>query len=334
VRVGTNEAKSSPDLSPFKRHRIVIPVYIPNLEGYYSEALDVLHLCLASLRASIGTHASVTIVSNGSAPEVERDLRAEYEQGWIDQLLLNQRNWGRIDAVVSSARGTFEQLITISDCDVLFLPGWLEAVEDLFLKFPECGFASPVPGLNIWYHTSATMLSGMFRGELRMEKVVPEHDLDRISQSIRRNMFKAEHREAQLVIRRGDAVACVGSGHFLCTIRREVIDCMPRRPALRGLRGRASETWLDIPLDRSGFWRLSTTRAYAFHMGNVLEPWMYEELERSRERAVPVQENGEEDLPAVRRTFASRVPWRMRDALMQGVKRTRLRSALRLPSPV
>ena len=205
MRVGTNEAKSSPDLSPFKRHRIVIPVYIPNLQGYYSEALDVLRLCLASLRASIGASASVTIVSNASAPEVERHLRSEYDQGWIDQLLLNQRNWGRIDAVVSSARGTFEQLITISDCDVLFLPGWLEAVEDVFLKFPECGFASPVPGLNIWYHTSATMLSGMLRGELRMEKIVPEHDLDRISASIRRNMFKAEHREAQLVIRRADA---------------------------------------------------------------------------------------------------------------------------------
>ena len=42
-------------------------------------------------------------------------------------------------------RGSFEKLITISDCDVLFKRGWLEAVEDTFHSFPESGFVSPMP---------------------------------------------------------------------------------------------------------------------------------------------------------------------------------------------
>jgi hypothetical protein len=325
MRNGTNIEKTSPDLAPFGRHRVVLPVYIPSDEGYFSQSRQVLRLCLESLRRTTSGRVSVSIVSNGSIPSVNDELREHYESGWIDQLLINRRNWGRVDAVAAVIRGTFEPLITVSDADVFFRTGWLDAIEDLFTRFPECGSASPVPLPEaLWHYTSATILGGIVRRELSFRKIVPDDDLDRFARSIGRpDMYGPDSRAAQLVVQRGGAYACVGCGHFVCTIRREVVESMPREPSLRALGGRASERWLDIPPDRAGFWRLSTTRAYAWHMGNTPEPWMHDELAALPEPPAAVGELAPISPPRLR--WTSRLPWRARRLLTQGVKKTRLR---------
>jgi hypothetical protein len=325
MRQGTNTEKTSANLAAFGGHRIVVPVYIPGDDGYFSQSRDVLRMCLESLRRTASGSASISIVSNGSAEAVNAELRERYQEGWIDQLLINRRNWGRVDAVAAVVRGTFEPLITISDADVLFRPGWLEAIEDLFIRFPECGSASPVPmPVSLWHYTSATILGAMSRGELSFEKVVPDFDLDRFARSVGRpDMYGPEHRVAQLVVRRGGAAACVGCGHFVCTIRREVVGAMPKGPSLRALGGRASERWLDIPPDRAGFWRLSTTRAYAWHMGNTPEPWMADELQACGDPVA--RQEGAATVGPPRLGWTSHAPWRVRRLLTQAVKKTRLR---------
>ena len=323
MRTGINAEKASPTLERFGRHRVIVPVYIPSTDGYFSQSRAVLRLCLESLRRTTADRASVSVVSNGSAEAVNDELRARFDEGWIDQLVLNRRNWGKIDAVASVLRGSFEPLVTVSDADVLFRPGWLDAIEDLFARFPECGSASPAPlPFALWHYTSATILGGIVRGELAFRKVVPDDDLDRFARSIGRpDVFDPEVRDAQLIVGRAGSYACVGCGHFVCTLRREVVAAMPSGPSLRALGGRADERWLDIPADRAGLWRLSTTRAYAWHMGNTPEPWMFEELERCTER--PAGADGE--IAPARRPWTSLVPWRVRRLLTQGVKKTRLR---------
>lgn len=331
MRNGRNPAKDNPHLEGFSRHRIVIPVYIPRLDGYFSHSLEILKLCLESLRVTTAGRASITIVSNNSAAEVVEELKRRYQEGWIDQLLLNQNNRGKIDAVVSVARGTFEELITISDCDVLFKAGWLEAMDKIFYSFPECGFAAPVPSpAGIWHHTSATLLGGLMRRELRFEKIVPDEDLDRFARSIGSpDLYKPEHRSAQLVAKRNGTTACIGCGHFVCTIRREVVSAMPKYPSLSAIDGNSEELWLDVPPDKLGLWRLSTTRAYAYHMANVPEPWMYTELEKctqSEEAESTVMQR--EGLPGVRRDWASALPWRLRGTLIKAAKRFGLHKSI------
>jgi len=217
-------------------------------------------------------------------------------------------------------------LITVSDGDVLFRPGWLEAMEDLFHRFPECGAASPVPmPFALWYNTSATILGALARGELAFQKVVPDADLDRFAHSVGRpDIFPPEARAAQLVVDRKGVVACVGCGHFIYTIRRDVVPRMPTQPALRPLGGRSVAQWLDIPPDRAGFWRLSTTRAYAWHMGNVAEPWMAEELSGCAETGEPPVLSRKPLEPA-QLHWTSHIPWRVRRLLTQGIKKTALR---------
>lgn len=320
MREGTKPAAYHSLLPSFLPHRIIVPVYIPCLDSYFQNSLEILQLCLESLRNTVHEKASVTIVSNGCAEEVIDALWEWYRCGWFDQLLLNRCNRGKIDAVVAAARGAVESLVTISDCDVLFVPGWIEAIEDMFRFFPECGFASPAPNPRLtWYHTSATVLGSLLRAELTFKKVVPDKDLDRFAYSIGwPDLFGFDDRQSQMVVRRKEAMACVGSGHFVCTIRKEVIAAMPDKSVLTGIGG--EEEFLDRPPDALGFWRLSTARAYAYHMGNVPDPWMYDELQRCRNWDRRESTSGS-TIPIAKRSWTGRVPWRVRQLAAAMVKK-------------
>ncbi len=138
----------------------------------------------------------------------------------------------------------------------------------------------------------------------------------------RPDIFPPETRAAQLVVNRGGTVACVGCGHFIYTIRREIVAGMPAQPALRPLGGRSSARWLDEPPDRAGFWRLSTTRAYAWHMGNCAEPWMVEEVAGCASGGAP----SVRVVTPPRLPWTSRIPWPIRRVLTQGIKKTALRA--------
>lgn len=327
MRVGTNPAKSQTGLDGYGLHRIIVPVYIPSLDGYFQHAIEVLRMCLESLRVTASNKAAVTIVSNGCVPEAIEEM--ERHLGWADQLMLNRHNRGKIDAVVTIARGSYEPLITITDCDVLFRDGWIEAVEELFQRFPECGYVCPFPSpAGAWHHTSATLLGALARAELKYEKVVDDRDLDRFAHSIGRpDLFKPEHRDAQLIVRRNGATACVGAGHFTCTIRREVLAGMPSEPSLKAIEGQSELRWLDLPPDAMGFWRLSTPQAWVNHMGNIPEEWMREELAALIESGVS-ETNGARSIPAAQRRWTGMIPVVARRKIVRLIEVTRLRDAL------
>lgn len=321
MREGAKPAEVHSLLPAFLRHRIIIPIYIPRLDGYYKNALEILRLCLDSLRSTIAGKASVTLVSNNAAREVIDELERYSNAGWIDQIVLNRVNRGKVDAVNSAAKGAFEEFITISDCDVLFLHGWLEAMEEIFSAFPECGFASPTPNpRSAWYHTSATILGGVACGALKFEKVVPDIDLDRFARSIGwPDMFDGEYRRAQMVLGRNGVTACIGAGHFVCTLRKQVIAALPCNPSRVGAAGNSEETWIDMPPDAVGFWRLSTTRAYAYHMGNIPERWMHEELDRCRDARCSAH-TPPAPPSAFGRPWTTRVPWALRRKLAGAIR--------------
>ncbi|MCP9496606.1 MAG: glycosyltransferase family 2 protein [Pyrinomonadaceae bacterium MAG19_C2-C3] len=336
MRDGMNPASYSPQLKPYLRHRVILPVYIPTLDGYFKQAIEILRVCLESLHLTTEGRANITIVSNGSTREANAELEGFYHKGWVDQLLLNRRNRGRVDAVMSAARGSFEELITISDCDVLFRHGWLDAMEEIFRQFPECGIASPVPRpMAAWSNTSATILGGLARRELAFEKVVPDLDLDRFAISIGREDMFHDYRRAQMILRRGKTVVCVGSGHVIHTMRRDILGRLPRHACLLAYKG--EKELIDSPPDRMGYWRLSTPRAFAYHMGNIFEPWMKDEIEECR-ATESTTEASTAALPALRRHWTARLPLPIRRKLTKLVKKSvpvvcRVRPSLRELQP-
>lgn len=326
MRVGSYEQRRNPALAGYPRHRIVIPVFVPELEGYFAHALEVLELCLRSLHATIGSAANVTVIANGCAPPVVAWLEARRER--FDQLVINRANRGKVDAAVGAARACFEPLITVADGDVLFLPGWVRAVERIFVTFPECGAATPAPNpRHAWSHTSATVLGAWARRELRWARVVPEQDLRRFAASIgREDFFTDRDYERQLVVTRDGLHAPVGCGHFALTLRREVLAAMPAGPSLKAVTGLSEERWLDHPPDRLGLWRLATDRAYVHHIGNRPEPWMREAApaadgEADAAATADVADAADAPLPPPRRGAIARLPRRLRAVLARVLKR-------------
>lgn len=249
MRIGVSDTKNVTTAAEIRRHRVILPVYIPRLSGYFTDAIKILGMCLESLRLTAGDKVSVTLIANQCADTVMERLNGYFADGWIDQMVINKENRGRIDAVVSAARGAYEPLLTLSDSDVMFKHGWLEAVENLLATFPECGMASvvPHPGTG-WHHTTATVLDALSKGELSMAKVVSDEDIDRFGHSIGvPDWVKPEQRNSQLIVTRDGVTACVGCGHFLFTLRKETLQYIPSEPCMRPLGAGSDELWYDRP---------------------------------------------------------------------------------------
>jgi hypothetical protein len=253
----------------------------------------------------------VSLVINGACPECRALVERESGGGWIDRTVFNSVNVGRVNAMVAEARSAHEALITLADADALFREGWLQAVEQLFAAFPECGFAAPLPHPVMYRRHALSTLFGAWVGGLLSEaKVVDDADLDRFARSTANpDCFGPVDRASQVIVRRNGYTACVGAGHFVCTLRYEAVRTLRPMPTPQIMGPPANER-LDLPPDMYGFWRLSTTKAYVDHMGNVPEPWMGDLVKRLPEP--DVAPGGSAEIAPYRQPVASALDWAIR----------------------
>jgi hypothetical protein len=330
MRVGANPAKTDPSVvRPYGKHRVIIPVYIPHQDGYFQRALEVVRLSLESLHLS-GSGMAVSVVSNGCDAAVVRELTRLREIGWIEQLVLERHNRGKINALLSVARGAHEPFLTLADADILYFRGWQESVAGLFRAFPECGIISPlaIPKPNC-RHASAAFTGAWLRRELRFESAMTLEHLQRHAQTMGKEFVYELNRQGQFVVRRGDALAVVGAPHMILTLRREVVETFPAAPVMKF--DKAEENTIDTPPDMAGYWRLSLPGAKAAHMGNVPDEWIYEKMEELRREAGSTLQNTPQstpdlstpfaEIPAARRHWSGRLPWRWRRALARRLRR-------------
>ncbi|PQB03885.1 glycosyltransferase family A protein [Aureitalea marina] len=294
MRLGENPHKDKKIDSGYY-HRVIIPVHVPELEGYYENGLKVTRICLNSLIKTIHSGACITVVDNGSCQEVKDYLLTLFQDGKLDQLILNSVNQGKIDAVIPVARTSAEQLITISDGDVLFMDGWIQEVETVFLSFPEAGMVSPVPhGTTAYNYTVNTLFDGMFKGRLKYQQLCDQEDMMRFARSIGKedSMYKDRGKlHQQLTVIRSGHSAVVGCGHFVSTIRKEVFDHSPKERSQMAYASIADRTYIDIPVEHAMYWRLATVKNCAYHMGNHPEPWMeelFDDLSGNRSELIQV----------------------------------------------
>jgi len=277
MRVGQNPEKDK-EIHDDAYHRIIVPIYVPNLEGYFEKGLEVTKLCLDSLFITKHEKCRVSIVDNGSCKEVREYLQERYRDGNIDQLVQLKQNVGKIDAVIPIAKNAVEALVTISDGDVLFLDGWVQAVESVYVHFPEAGMVSPVPhGTTFANFTVNTLYDAYFKKLLKFQEVCDPEDMLRFAASIGREatMYKKRIRlKYQLTVSRKSNHAVVGCGHFVSTLRKEVFKESPEGPSKLAYATSADRNYIDIPNEKAGLWRLATTGNYAYHIGNQPEGWM------------------------------------------------------------
>lgn len=277
MRLGSNPQKQERKITLTTHHRVVVVVYIPTDEGFYQDSFDVFKICLDSLVSTINSKGAITVVNNGSHKKVLDFLNLYLEEKKIDTLLTHNTNIGKIDALIGVARGAREKYITLTDADILYVKGWQEKVEEVFLNFPSVGSVSPIPvRTGLYYGTSSVLKCILLRKIKFCFSSIPENfiDYNRYLESINWDLETSNDRKWPVLENKG-IKAIIGSGHQVLTINRDILfKTVPTNPSLILVGGKSEYAYVDEPIDKAGKLRLSTYNNFAFHMGNKLEKWM------------------------------------------------------------
>ncbi|NND61918.1 MAG: glycosyltransferase family 2 protein [Flavobacteriaceae bacterium] len=284
MRLGKHPEKNNTRLSIDSYHRVIIPVYIPNLsEDYFKHGLQIFKYCIKSLLHTIHDKTRISLIDNGCCTEVVSYLSELYENEFaVDQLLHSKKNLGKVNAIYSAIKSNLEPLLTISDADVFFLSNWQPEVEKLISEFPQAGMVSPVPSSKAYGspYASSTLYYGLLKNKISAQKVMNPGAMQHFERSIGRKMYESVHLEKYLCIGRSEQKAVIGSGHFVVTMRAEVFSNAPETVCTEKIVGGSENRYIDQPNNDGGFLRISTIDNYAYHMGNVAQEWMEVELNK------------------------------------------------------
>ena len=271
MRIGTNPEKLQPRKLIHKPHRVIIPVYIPNLEEeYFRNALDVLKLCLDSLRETTDpSQTNITVINNASCKEVDNYLEKCLHEGKIEKYVKRLENRGKVEPVLSEAMGSLEEYITISDADVFFRRGWFEETFEIFNNFPKAGVVSPIPIPNNYtqFNDSCLVDNFLFR-RLYFDSIVSSSDMDEFEKSIGGVRVFNKVRCKQYFLKSNGVNACVGAAHFVATYRQALFNCRKREKPSVVFENGLEKKFIDNLTERYGLCRLSTVKSFVYHMGN------------------------------------------------------------------
>jgi len=283
MRVGKNPEKERTELSLTAYHRVIIPVYIPNLnEDYFKDGLRILKLTLHSLLCTIHSKTRVSIINNACCLEVSNYLKEMYrDHEQIDQLLDSAINLGKVNALYAIVKSNREPLLTIADADVMFLPNWQLEVEKVMAAFPEAGMVSPVPapGSLKGSYLRSTIGFAYLNGRPKLEKVTNLEGVQNFQRSIGNTKIFDEDTTKYYTLRRGQTKVAMGCGHFMATVRATVFENSPNKPSIHKIVGGSEKMYIDGPNDRGGYLKLSTHDNFGYHLGNKYESWMDDRME-------------------------------------------------------
>ncbi len=275
MRIGNNPHKDLPHAVPEHLHQVIIPVYIPNFEGYFKDSFKIFKRCIESLLGTVHNKTFITIVDNGSHQVVAEYLEYLHKQKLIHEVISTE-NIGKINAVLKGLVGNNIPLVTISDADVLFLDGWQNATINIYKSFPKAGVVGIVPQYRtLNYKNQNLIFENLFSSRLKFVGIKDKEAVQRFHTSIGWNNFEPRFLEYSLgLIAENGTTAYVGAGHFVATYRKEMFDQI--KPYKAFLLGGNSEGYLDSFVLKTNLYRLTTYENFAFHMGNVHEDWMDE----------------------------------------------------------
>jgi glycosyltransferase involved in cell wall biosynthesis len=282
-RVGQNPMRWVKDVHQPEKVTVTTIVHIPYLEGYWAQSLEVLKLCLQSMRENTQIPFDLMVFDNGSCVEVQDYLLSLRRKGDIQYLVLSEHNIGKAGAwnvLFSAAPG---EIISYTDSDVYFLPGWLEASLEVLEAFPEAGIitAQPIVG-PLSPARSSTLEAAQKDPTISIREgngLVPEKYVDALRKSLGETPEAFEHRvrgRRDVLLSRGTVSAYVSASHFQFTTFGQVLRSV--LPLETTIPLGDDDLQLDYGLLQAGFWRLSTTEYLVHHMGNRL-PDFQNELE-------------------------------------------------------
>jgi glycosyltransferase involved in cell wall biosynthesis len=272
MRVGQNPAKFVEDVLQPAQITAAVISYIPFLDGYYAQSLDVLKVCLRSLREHTDIGLDLMVFDNASCPVVREYLLGEQAAGRIQYLILSEQNVGKggaWNAIFGAAPGDY---IAYTDSDVYFYPGWLSPQIEVLETFPQVGMVTGMPILTPIQYSSATVAWAekekgvkLGRGSLISWEDFWFHASSLGDDEERARAFYDEN-EAHAVDFKGKRYF-IGSAHFQFVARKEALQSITPIAFTRPM-GEVRQ--LDELVNEKGYLRLCTAERYVRHMGNTL----------------------------------------------------------------
>lgn len=273
-RIGVNPQKNREIQAQAQWHRVIVPVYVREDIDFMKEAAEVVKLCVRSIIETTGEETSLSVILNEAPLRLERELFRIVRKCGRAELIIKGQNVGKVEALFSVFRGTHEPFVTLSDSDVVFRRGWFQRTMEIFQAFPEVGAVSalPVPHLRR-YHTNSTYFGASLRGVLRVGRFARTEDLLQYMADLESpNLITNWAIDAQPAIVRGNVTALIGCTHMQATYRRQALESAPKRKCMAAMGLGSEEAWMDVPPDRSGWWKVSLMEAYVRHLGNRMPP--------------------------------------------------------------
>ncbi|WP_456314104.1 glycosyltransferase [Pseudomonas shirazensis] len=274
MRIGYNPNKDKIVSKSGYLHQIIIPVYIPNQEGYFKDSFAILKLCLVSLFATIHDKTFITIVNNGSDILIVNYLDALLKENRIQELIHTQ-NIGKLNAILKGLAGNNIELVTISDSDVLFLNDWQKETVNIFKAAPRAGVVGIVPQFKMYESNCGNVLfDTLLSSKLQFIPVKNKEALIRFYDSIGwARDYNQDYLKYNLGLKLDEnQSALVGSGHFVATYKKDIFKEI--KTSIDFKMGGFGMAYLDKALLKKDYWRLTTPDNFAYHMGNTLEDWM------------------------------------------------------------
>ena len=285
TRIGMNPARNR--VSEYRPARVTVAVivYLPHLEGYFENRLDVVRLSFETLFANTHEPYDLLVFDNASCDEVKQYLAELQAAGRIRYLLSSSENIGKLGALRVIAGAAPGELIAYADDDTFFYPGWLRAHLKIYDHFPEVGMVSGSPERTLFDHGIQTNLKRAESDaeyELSVGKRIPvEWEREwatALGKDVDPYLVYVEKLDDIVIEYRGQkAYATACHNQFLS----------PKKVLEQHLQGHWSGRLMggmnefDEAVDRAGLLRLTTMDRTTKLIGNVVSPEMAEEARSS-----------------------------------------------------
>lgn len=277
MRVGTNPVRNRYQVYSPKRIGVASITFVPVMDGFFKEAVNVIEVHLRSLRQTLGMNADILVFDNCSCVEATDFLTDLYHEEVIDLLILSKHNLGKTGSLNWIFSAMPNEFIVSTDSDVLYRPGWAERSLQVFDAFEQVGIVSAQPAFfntkESVQHMAEKMAQVMPDIGIREQAPFPEafeeycdgiNASDEIRQLVTQNKLKvATHPENRVE-------AVLGSTSMQFMIRREVARQLVPLPAEFTLDSDDHQE-INKRMEALGYFQLSLLEALVYHMGNTLQ---------------------------------------------------------------
>jgi hypothetical protein len=267
-------------------HRVIIPLFIPNETDYYKDSFSIFEMSLTSINKTTGSNVAISVISNGCIEAINKKLLKFYEQGLINELVIEKDEIGKINCILKVLRTSDERFLTITDADVLFLNDWEHEVMKIFAAFPKASAVSPMPVFRTQNHyTSNIIFDYFFSKKIKFSEVKNPETLTRFAKSIGWKWLDEKWKDVIMTVDASNnkLKAVVGCNHCTVTYKREIFQSIPNQNSKYKLGGDSEGLYLDQPSMYYDGYRLATYNNYAYHLGNKIESWMLDTFNNLKE---------------------------------------------------